>query len=62
MNTKEEISKAINFAFVDNQIESQEIYQPSLITNHHDTTVLDTLEDELRTSNFFTIAVAFRNN
>lgn len=59
MNTKEEISKAINFAFVDNQIESQEIYQPSLITNHHDTTVLDTLEDELRTSNFFTIAVAF---
>ena len=59
MSTKEEISKAINFAFVDNQIESQEIYQPSLITNHHDTTVLDTLEDELRTSNFFTIAVAF---
>ncbi|MBN7275007.1 DUF3427 domain-containing protein [Ligilactobacillus pobuzihii] len=59
MSTKEEISKAINFAFVDNQIESQEIYQPSLITNHHDTTVLDTLEDELRTSSFFTIAVAF---
>lgn len=59
MSTKEEISKAINFAFVDNQIESQEIYQPSLITNHHDSTVLDTLEDELRTSNFFTIAVAF---
>lgn len=59
MSTKEEISKGINFAFVDNQIESQEIYQPSLITNHHNSTILDTLEDELRTSNFFTIAVAF---
>jgi superfamily II DNA or RNA helicase len=59
MSTKEEISKAIRFGFVDNQVESQEIYQPSLVTNQHNNTVLDTLEDELRTSKFFTIAVAF---
>lgn len=59
MNTKEEISKAIKFGFVDSEVESQEIYQPSLVTNQNDTTVLATLEDELRTAKFFTIAVAF---
>lgn len=59
MNTEKEISKAINFGFVNSQVESQEIYQPSLVTNQNDTTVLATLEDELRTSRTFTIAVAF---
>lgn len=59
MSTEDEIAKAINFGFIDNQTESLEIYQPTLVTNQHNNTVLEALEDELRTATSFTIAVAF---
>ncbi|ANZ61098.1 DEAD/DEAH box helicase [Secundilactobacillus paracollinoides] len=59
MSTEDEIAKAVNFGFINNQTESLEIYQPTLVTNSHENTVLDALEDELRTATSFTIAVAF---
>lgn len=59
MSTDDEIAKAVNFGFIDNETESLEIYQPTLVTNQHENTVLDALEDELRTATSFTIAVAF---
>lgn len=58
MNINEEITKGINFGFIDNSKQALERYQPSLITNHNGT-VLDTLEEELRSTKSFTIAVAF---
>ncbi len=58
MNTDEEISKGINFGFINNSTQALDRYQPSLVTNHNGT-VLDTLEEELRSTKSFTIAVAF---
>ena len=58
MNTNEEISKGLNFGFIDNSTQALDRYQPSLITNHNGT-VLDTLEEELQSTKSFTIAVAF---
>lgn len=58
MDTNFEISQGLNFGFIDNSTQSLARYQPALITNQNGT-VLDTLEDELRNSESFTIAVAF---
>lgn len=58
MNTNYEINQGINFGFIDNSIQSLSRYQPALITNRNGT-VLDTLEEELRSATSFTIAVAF---
>lgn len=60
MNTdyENDIRKGIDFGFIDNSIESLDRYQPSLVTNHNGT-VLDNLEEELRSTKSFTIAVAF---
>ena len=58
MDTDFEISQGLNFGFIDNSTQSLARYQPALITNQNGT-VLDTLEDELRNSKSFTIAVAF---
>lgn len=58
MDTNFEISQGLNFGFIDNSMQSLARYQPALITNQNGT-VLDTLEDELRNSESFTIAVAF---
>lgn len=58
MNTNDEIVKGLHFGFIDNTTQALERYQPALVTNHNGT-VLDTLEEELRSSDSFTIAVAF---
>jgi DNA or RNA helicases of superfamily II len=58
MDIDYEINQGINFGFLDNSIQSLSRYQPALITNQNGT-VLETLEDELRSAKSFTIAVAF---
>lgn len=58
MNIDHEINQGINFGFIDNSIQSLSRYQPALVTNHNGS-VLDTLEEELRSATSFTIAVAF---
>lgn len=58
MNTDYEINQGLNFGFIDNSTQALSRYQPALVTNHNGS-VLDTLEDELRSSTSFTIAVAF---
>lgn len=58
MNTNEEILNGLRFGFFDNTTPALDRYQPALVTNHNGT-VLDTLEEELRSSDSFTIAVAF---
>lgn len=58
MNTDKEISKGLNFGFIDNSTQALEQYQPALVTNHNGT-ILDTLEEELRSAKSFRIAVAF---
>ncbi|MFD1428811.1 DUF3427 domain-containing protein [Lacticaseibacillus mingshuiensis] len=59
MNTEEELRRAADFGFIDDQTEALEVYQPMLVTNQKDENVLSALEDELRESQTFTIAVAF---
>lgn len=60
MNTDytDEINKGIHFGFIDDSTQALDRYQPALVTNHNGT-VLDALEDELRSTKSFTIAVAF---
>lgn len=58
MNLNEEITKGLNFGFIDNSAQALSQYQPKLVTNHNGT-VLDAIEDELRNADSFTIAVAF---
>lgn len=58
MNTNEEIVKGLHFGFIDSSTQALDRYQPALVTNHNGT-VLDTLEEELRSAKSFTIAVAF---
>jgi len=58
MNTDDEITKGLNFGFINNSTQALDRYQPALVTNHNGT-VLDTLEEELRDTKSFTIAVAF---
>lgn len=58
MNTDQEIDKGLHFGFIDNNTQALDRYQPALVTNHGGT-VLDTLEEELRSAASFEIAVAF---
>ena len=58
MNTEHEIDQGVHFGFIDNSTQALSRYQPALVTNHNGT-VLDTLEEELRSTTSFTIAVAF---
>ncbi|MFD1486236.1 DUF3427 domain-containing protein [Lacticaseibacillus baoqingensis] len=58
MNTDNEIAKGIHFGFIDNQTQALARFQPALVTNQN-STVLDSLEEELRGAQSFTIAVAF---
>jgi len=54
----DEINKGVHFGFIDDSTQALDRYQPALVTNHNGT-VLDTLEEELRSTKSFTIAVAF---
>ncbi|WP_461213056.1 DUF3427 domain-containing protein [Lacticaseibacillus sp. GG6-2] len=58
MSTDQEIDKGLHFGFIDNSTPALDRYQPALVTNHGGT-VLDTLEEELRGTTYFVIAVAF---
>ncbi|WP_225047872.1 DUF3427 domain-containing protein [Lacticaseibacillus kribbianus] len=58
MDTSHEINRGLHFGFIDNATQALAQYQPALVTNHN-STVLDTLEEELRGARRFTIAVAF---
>lgn len=58
METEQEISNGVRFGFVDSTTPSLARYQPALVSNWNGS-VLDTLENELRDAQQFTIAVAF---
>lgn len=59
MSIEKELTQAAQHGFIDNRIEAADVYQPRLVTNQHDDTVLAAIEDELRDCKSFTIAVAF---
>lgn len=59
MSIDQDISRAAQVGFVDNQIEARGALQPVLVTHQHDETILEAIENELQDCNSFTIAVAF---